>query len=85
MELGHLLTSSGLTYTDVSSKVCHDSSSQLGNRVSSPWVVYYEANGSLISRYSHYFVYFVDIYRSVITNSNIKYKVHTSSYLEGPW
>jgi len=25
MELGHLLTRSGLTYPEVSSKVCHDS------------------------------------------------------------
>jgi len=32
MELGHLLTRSGLTYTEVSSKVCHDSFCQLGNR-----------------------------------------------------
>ena len=31
MELGHLLTRSGLTYPEVSSKVCHDSFRQLGN------------------------------------------------------
>jgi hypothetical protein len=31
MELGHLLTRSGLTYPEVSSKVCHDSFCQLGN------------------------------------------------------
>jgi len=43
MELGHLLTRSGLTYPEVSSKVCHDSFCQLGNRVSLPWVIYYEA------------------------------------------
>jgi hypothetical protein len=35
MELGHLLTRSGLTYPEVSSKVCHDSFCQLGNSVSS--------------------------------------------------
>jgi hypothetical protein len=29
MELGHLLTRSGLTYSEVSSKVCHDSFCQL--------------------------------------------------------
>ena len=29
MELGHLLTRSGLTYPEVSSKVCHDSFCQL--------------------------------------------------------
>ena len=31
MELGHLLTRSGLTYPEVSPKVCHDSFCQLGN------------------------------------------------------
>jgi len=31
--LGHLLTRSGLTYPEVSSKVCHDSFCQLGNSV----------------------------------------------------
>jgi len=31
MELGHLLTCSGLTYLEVSSEVCHDSFCQLGN------------------------------------------------------
>ena len=29
MQLGHLLTRSGLTYPEVSSKVCHDSFCQL--------------------------------------------------------
>ena len=43
MELGHLLTPSGLTYPEVSSKVCHDSFCQLGNSVSLPWVIYYGA------------------------------------------
>ena len=43
MELGHLLTRSGHTYLEVSSKVCHDSFCQLGNSVSLPWVIYYEA------------------------------------------
>jgi hypothetical protein len=32
MELGHLLARSGLTHPEVSSKVCHDSFCQLGNR-----------------------------------------------------
>ena len=41
MELGHLLTRSGLTYPEVSSKVCHDSFCQLGNSVSLPWEIYY--------------------------------------------
>jgi len=43
MELGHLLTHSGLTYPDVSSKVYHDSFCQLGSSVSLPWVIYFEA------------------------------------------
>jgi len=43
MELGHLLTRSGLTYPEVCSKVCHDSFCKLENSVSFPWVIYYEA------------------------------------------
>jgi hypothetical protein len=39
MELGHLLTRSGLTYPEVSSKVCHYFFCQLGNSVSLPWVM----------------------------------------------
>jgi hypothetical protein len=35
MELGHLLTRSGLTHPEVSSKVCHDSFCQLENSVGS--------------------------------------------------
>jgi hypothetical protein len=40
--LGHLLTRSGLTYPEASSKVCHDSFCQLGNSFSLPWVNCYE-------------------------------------------
>ena len=43
MELGHLLTRSGLTYLEASSEVCHDSFCQLGNSVSLSWVVCHEA------------------------------------------
>jgi hypothetical protein len=43
MELGHLLTRSGLMYPEASSKVCHGSFSQLGNSVSLSWVIYYGA------------------------------------------
>ena len=43
MELGHLLTRSGLTYLEVSSEVCHDSFCQLGNSVPLSWVVCREA------------------------------------------
>jgi hypothetical protein len=43
MDLGHLLTRAGLTYPEVSSKDCHNSFCQLGNSVSLPWVICYEA------------------------------------------
>jgi hypothetical protein len=43
MQLGHLLTRSGLAYPEASSQVCHDSFCQLGNSVSLPWVIYYGA------------------------------------------
>ena len=43
MESGHLLTRSGLTYPQVSSKVYHDSFCQLDSSVSLPWVIYFEA------------------------------------------
>ena len=43
MELGHLLTRSGLTYPEVSSKVYHDSFCQSDSSVSLPWVIYFEA------------------------------------------
>ena len=43
MQLGHLLTRSGLTYTEVSPKVYHDSFCQSDSSVSLPWVIYFEA------------------------------------------
>ena len=43
MELDHLLTRSGHTYPEASSKVYHDSFCQLGSSVSLPWVVNFEA------------------------------------------
>jgi len=43
MELGHLLTRSGLSYPEVCSKVYYDSFCQLGSSVSLPWVIYFEA------------------------------------------
>ena len=52
MKLGHLLTRSGLTYPEVSSKVCHDSFCQLGNSVSLPWVIYYGAFYLHVSSFS---------------------------------
>jgi len=45
MELGHLLTRSGLTYPEVSLKVCYDSFCQLGNSVSLPWVIVFHYLG----------------------------------------
>ena len=46
MELGHLLTRSGLTYPKVSSNVYHDSFRQLGSSVSLPWVIYSPSSSS---------------------------------------
>jgi len=43
MQLGHLLTRSGLTYPEVSSKIYRDSFCQLDSGVSLPWVIYFEA------------------------------------------
>ena len=43
MDLGHLLTRSGLTYPEISSKVCHESFCHLEDNVSLLWVIYYEA------------------------------------------
>ena len=41
MQLGHLLTRSGVTYPEVSSKVYHDSFCQTDSSVSLPWVIYF--------------------------------------------
>ena len=43
MQLGHLLTRSGLTYPEVSSKVYRDSFRQSESSVSLPRVIYFEA------------------------------------------
>jgi hypothetical protein len=43
MELGHLLSRSGLMYPEASSKVCHGSFCQLGNSISLSWVINYGA------------------------------------------
>ena len=42
MQLGHLLTRSGLTYPEVSSEVYHDSFYQLKSSISLPWAIYFE-------------------------------------------
>ena len=42
MELGQLLTLSGITYPEIPSKVYHDSFCQLWSSVSLPWVIYFE-------------------------------------------
>jgi hypothetical protein len=49
----HLLTRSGLTCPEASSKVCHDSFCQSGSSVSLPWVIYYEAS-HLLWKYKFY-------------------------------
>ena len=41
MELGQLLTRSGLAYPEISSKDYHDSFRQLGSSVLLPWVIYF--------------------------------------------
>ena len=43
VQLDHLLTRSGLTYPEVSSKVYHDSFCQSDSSVSLPWVIYFKA------------------------------------------
>jgi len=43
MELGHLLTRSGLAYPEVSSNVYRDSFCHPGSSVSLPWEIYFEA------------------------------------------
>ena len=43
MQLVHVLTRSGLTYPEVSSKVYRDSFCQLDSSVSLPWLIYFEA------------------------------------------
>jgi len=43
MELDHLLTRSGLTYPEASSKVYHDSFCQMGSSDSLPWEIYFMA------------------------------------------
>ena len=53
MELGHLLTRSGLTYPEVSSKVYHDSFCHLWSSISLPWVIYFKAfNLHVVSSFS---------------------------------
>jgi len=74
MELGHLLTRSGLTYPKVSSKVCHDSFCQLGSSVSLPWGFH--------SNYIHFCAYpawFVERQQNVILHN---FNVLTSRYLK---
>ena len=53
MQLGHLLTRSGLTYPEVSSKVYHDSFCKLGSGVSLPWIIYFDTLYlHIVSRFS---------------------------------
>jgi hypothetical protein len=79
MELGHLLTRSGLIYPEVSSRVCHDSFCQLGNSVSLPCIIwYYEAFylqvvkkniyiGPLKTKLNLNYIYRLSSYRAVNT------------------
>ena len=52
MQSGHLLTRSGLTYLEVSSKVYHDSFCQLGSSITLPWVIYFELFYLRVSSFS---------------------------------
>ena len=53
IELDHLLTRSGLTYPGVFLKIYHDSTCQLENSVSLPWLIYFEAfNLHVVSSFS---------------------------------
>ena len=68
MELGHLLTRSGLTYLEVSSEVCHDSFRQLNSSVSLPWVIYFEA----------FYLHVVSIFSCIpVICSKLVFTVHT--------
>jgi len=65
------LTRSGLTYSEVSSKVYHDSFCQLGSSVSLPWVIYFVAFCLHVSKYFtrlYCFTYFFFIYCSWVVN-----------------
>jgi hypothetical protein len=91
MELGHLLTRSGLTYPEVSSKVYHDSFCQLGNSVSLPWVIYYVAFYShVVSSFSCIpviclkLVLFLIPLRDIIV-TNITVKLNSKHYLPQPY
>ena len=79
MELGHLLTRSGLTYPEVSSKVYHYSFCQLGSSISLPWVIYFEAF------YLHIPILFIHHNSGLrVQNSNVRCQQHkdaTPTYL----
>jgi hypothetical protein len=65
MELGHLLTRSGLTCPEASSKVCHDSFCQSGSSASLPWVYY--------CYYYYVFYYFLQITQCVNCKSGVSW------------
>ena len=65
MEVGHLLTRSGLTYLEVSSKIYHDSFCPSGSSVSLPWVIYFEAF------YLHVVCSFSCIYFFTVLNDSV--------------
>jgi hypothetical protein len=82
MELGHLLTRSGLTYPDISSKVCHNSFCQLENSVSLPWVIYYEAFYlHVVSSYSCILVICPEFVLTNLSNSSLDMFVRPSVHL----
>jgi len=67
-----LLTRSGLTYPEVSSKICHDSFCKLGNSVSLPWVINYEAFYlHVVSSFSCIPVFFLKLVLFLITLQSV--------------
>jgi len=75
------LTRSGLTYPEVSSKVCHDSFCQLGNSVSLPWVIYYGAFYLHVVICNYYLLKVKEIYTVALTTQS--YKRFFKGILEG--
>ena len=78
MELGHLLTRSGLMHPEVSLTVYHDFFCQLGNIVSSPLVIYYEAFYSHdVSTFSCILVVYPKLVLFLMTNESQRYNCFT--------
>jgi hypothetical protein len=83
MELGHLLTRSGLTHPEVFSKVFHDFFCQLGNSVSLPWVIYYGAFYlHVVSSFSYIPVMSLKLMLFLILRVNLILNIEPVSFLK---